>query len=126
MSLYYVACCIPLLDSAKVCQYGPHAQLTSSSSFTLSKLGVSICPKAYMCEDHLQINEIHLFCMMWKRSFSHFTIMKNWPLHLGSSKFSTLPDAPFHMFKNLWVYLDCHTPTKVIVKIVGRENISSF
>jgi hypothetical protein len=126
MSLYYVACCIPLLESAGVCQYGPHPQLALSSSFALSKLGVSLGPKDYMCEDHPQTNEIHLFCMMWRRSFSHVTIVRNWPLHMGSLEFSKLPGAPLHIFKNLWVRHYCHTSTKLIAKVAGRENISSF
>jgi hypothetical protein len=79
-----------------------------------------------LCEDPLYINEIHLFCIMWKRSFNHFTIVRHWPLHLGSSKFNTIYGAPFHMFKNLWVYHDYYTPTKLIAKIARRENISSF
>jgi hypothetical protein len=101
-------------------------QLVLSSSFALSKLGVSLCPKDYMCEDHPQTNEIHLFCMMWRRSFSHVTIVRNWPLHMGSSEFSKPPGAPLHIFKNLWVCHDCHTSTKLIAKVAGRENISSF
>jgi len=67
-------------------------------------------------------------CFAWcgEGYFIHFTIMKNWLLHLGSLEFNTLPGAPFHMFKNLWVYHDYHTPTKLIVEIARRENISSF
>ncbi len=74
----------------------------------------------------LKTNEIHLFCMMWRRSFSHVTIVRNWPLHMGSSEFSKPPGAPLHIFKNLWVCHDCHTSTKLIAKVAGRENISSF
>jgi hypothetical protein len=30
MNLYYVTCCIPLLEFVGVCQYGPHAQSKAS------------------------------------------------------------------------------------------------
>jgi hypothetical protein len=59
--------------------------------------------------------------MMGRRYFSHFTIVKNWPLiwaHQILAHFLVLPTS---YVKKIWVYHECHTPTNLIAKIVGRK-----